>query len=319
MIFFNGRKVRELEESLEGCRAEVNLLKEVISKLEEGVVLFRNGKVEFMNEAAKELLKGEGVENIDAREDLEVVARGRAFLVFKKADTKSKEVEKDKDRKEDVKECLRNIKDQLEPIVEEINRLSSQAVASFSELDEVFRIVSNGLEIVKEMASISTRAEENIRKDLDMIKDLSKESENIVRILSLINEISEQTNLLALNAAIEAARAGELGRGFAVVAEEVRRLASKTMEFTENIDKVLKEIEKKIEAAKEHMELVVREANVQKDQASDVEELFHLVQYRMEALKGKYEEVSSKLESIMNIMQDIKRSLEVRVSEGGQL
>ncbi len=79
------------------------------------------------------------------------------------------------------------------------------------------------------------------------------------------------------------------------MAEEVRRLASKTMEFTENIDRVLKEIELRIQSAKEHIEEVAKGANVQKDQASDVEELFYLVQYRMEALKGKYEEVSSRL------------------------
>ena len=46
------------------------------------------------------------------------------------------------------------------------------------------------------------------------------------------------------------------------------------------------------------------------DQAGDVEELFYLVQYRMEALKGKYEEVSSRLESVMNVMKDAVRSLE---------
>jgi len=47
-----------------------------------------------------------------------------------------------------------------------------------------------------------------------------------------------------------------------------------------------------------------------------VEELFYLVQYRMEALKSKYEEVSSKLEALMNIMQDTKRILSERISEG---
>ena len=316
MFFFNGRRVKELEESLEGCRAEVNLLKEVLDRLEEGVVLFKNGRVEFMNGAAKDILGGGDVGDLETREDVEVVARGRSFVIFKRKEI-VEEPQREVEEKPSVEECLKSIKDQIEPITEEINRLSSKAIASFSELDEVFRIVSNGLEIVKEMSSISSRTEENIRKDLEMIKELSRESENIVRILSLINEISEQTNLLALNAAIEAARAGDLGRGFAVVAEEVRRLATKTMEFTENIDKVLKDIEKKIDMAKDHMDQVAREANVQKDQASDVEDLFYLVQYRMEALKGKYEEVSSKLESIMNIMQDIKRSLEVRVSEGG--
>ena len=122
---------------------------------------------------------------------------------------------------------------------------------------------------------------------------------------------------MALNAAIEAARAGEVGRGFAVVADEVRRLASKTMEFTDNIDSVLKEIDRQINDAKRHIEEVAREADLQKEQSSNVEELFYLVQYRMEALKSKYEEVASNLESLMNVMQDTKRMIEARLSEGG--
>ena len=170
--------------------------------------------------------------------------------------------------------------------------------------------MSNGLEIVKEMNALSRETEKSLARDLQFVQELSQRSENIVKILSLINEISEQTNMLALNAAIEAARAGELGRGFAVVAEEVRRLAGKTMEFTENIDSLLKDIDQKIENTRRHMEEVARQAVSQMDQAGDVEELFYLVQYRMEALKGKYEEVSSRLESVMNVMKDAVRSLE---------
>jgi len=166
------------------------------------------------------------------------------------------------------------------------------------------------------MSSIANRIQEDIREDLELVKDLSRRSEDIARILSFINEISEQTNLLALNAAIEAARAGEMGRGFAVVADEVRRLAGKTIEFTDNINKVLKEIEVGVQRTRSHMESVAKESSAQKDQASDVEELFYLVQYRMETLKGKYEEVSSRLEAIMGIMQDIRRMLLERVKEG---
>ncbi|MRI83409.1 MAG: hypothetical protein C6I00_03225 [Nitratiruptor sp.] len=78
-----------------------------------------------------------------------------------------------------------------------------------------------------------------IHESNQVIESLNKKAESVNDIIKLINDIADQTNLLALNAAIEAARAGEMGKGFTVVAEEVRKLAEKTQQSTEDVRKVL--------------------------------------------------------------------------------
>ncbi|NNG42701.1 methyl-accepting chemotaxis protein [Pseudoalteromonas sp. NEC-BIFX-2020_002] len=108
-------------------------------------------------------------------------------------------------------------------------------------------------------ASLSKLAT-NIEQTSEHMKVLKQDSDNIGSVIEVINAIAEQTNLLALNAAIEAARAGEQGRGFAVVADEVRNLAARTSNSTQEVRTMVGKIQESTDRADTLMSNALTEA-----------------------------------------------------------
>nr|WP_191486818.1 methyl-accepting chemotaxis protein [Pseudomonas sp. FEN] len=139
---------------------------------------------------------------------------------------------------------------QMSSAAQEVARSAQGAAVAAQQTDEegqaAKRVVDGSIRQIHALVS-------DIRASGVSLDSLQTDVSSIVSVLDVIRSIAEQTNLLALNAAIEAARAGEAGRGFAVVADEVRALASRTQQSTQEIQGMIDRLQQGTHKAVEAM------------------------------------------------------------------
>ena len=212
-------------------------------------------------------------------------------------------------------ENTQRVKQTSQSNMHQIEEADRKIIEAISQSDRVVSLVLQSANQVNEQAI-------QAQKSTEIVHRLGDNSNKIGSILDVIKTIAEQTNLLALNAAIEAARAGEQGRGFAVVADEVRTLATRTHNSTEEIEKMIANLQSDSQQAVKAMnagsEQVQKGVEITKEVTSQVNQIKSIIEslavvnrnivQDTKAQDGYLDEVVARLDNIVHLSKDSAES-----------
>ncbi|POG06256.1 chemotaxis protein [Pseudomonas putida] len=220
----------------------------------------------------------------------------------------NREVGSQKEETEQVATAMQQMTATVHDVARNAEEAAQAAQAADDKVDAGQRVVRESMQRIEQLATAADTASAGI-------DSLSAEIHTIGDVLEVIKSVAEQTNLLALNAAIEAARAGEQGRGFAVVADEVRALARRTRQSTEEIERLVASLRgnaqqsvAQIRGSTELVRLAVADALQTESALGSIAVAVSLIQQMNQQIAAAAEQQSSVAEEISRSVTQIRGS-----------
>jgi methyl-accepting chemotaxis protein len=217
-------------------------------------------------------------------------------------DTVNKNIDSQRHSADASRQAVQEMESNMNSIVEG----SSQAASSANEADNQAKegkvVVTKTVEAIKTLSN-------DVSDAAGVIRQLEQDTDKVRLVLDVIKGIADQTNLLALNAAIEAARAGEQGRGFAVVADEVRSLASKTQESTEEINSTIEGLMNASRNAVTVMEKGTEQAVVSVSNSEQAGDTLELITQAISTINDMNQQISDSVSHQSTISSSIVESV----------
>lgn len=221
-----------------------------------------------------------------------------------------------------AREAVSRQRDETERVATAINELQSSAEEIARNTDatsqsgqEAGDAVHQGMEVMERNVTSMSSLLGTVEQAADTVSTLGEDSRQIGTILEVIRGVAEQTNLLALNAAIEAARAGEHGRGFAVVADEVRKLATRTQESTDEIEGMISRLQNATNNAVSVMKKGQEEAETTMEHTAEVNGALQQIRQSVDNIAEMTDQIAVAARQQTTVVDDINRTI-VQISDG---
>ncbi|MBF0264741.1 MAG: methyl-accepting chemotaxis protein [Gammaproteobacteria bacterium] len=194
-------------------------------------------------------------------------------------------------------------------MINSVKTVSQNATDAASSAEQVQGQIVNGNNVVKEAVSSVHKMNNMLEDSKETLATLEDNVNTISSVVGVIRGISEQTNLLALNAAIEAARAGEQGRGFAVVADEVRTLAQRTNESTEEIHSMIETLQSGTSKAVKSMELGREQGNITGDKIEKTGEVLNIIADEINTVTSMNNQIANSSIEQTNVAEQLNKNV----------